>query len=123
MNKLKLSLVTGMLVVFGGLAASEAQAQIFVRPPLVGPRVVARAVVPAPIVRPVVRAPVVTAYRATVPTYVAPVRYGYPTYSTYRPVVAVPAPVYTAPVVVTTRVRPAVIPGQPVRNAIRLSIP
>ena len=125
MSRLRITLAAGLLVMAGGWMAAPAQAQVVVMGrPVVGPRVVARAVLPAP----VLPAPVVTTYRPVVTSYVAP------TYGVYRPVLA-PAPVYRSPVVVTTRVRPAVIgpgigglpnvyvPGQPIRNTLRFALP
>jgi hypothetical protein len=119
MRSIKKTLVAGVLAITAGvLLSSSAQAQVFIGPPLVGPRVVARAIVPpVPVVRPVVR-PVVAA------TYVTPVvrTYGYTAYRPSYVTPAVVAPVVrTTPVVVTTRLRPAYVPFQPVRNRVRFA--
>lgn len=117
MRSMKKMIVAGALAMTAGVfLSSSAQAQVFIGPPLIGPRVVARAVVPpVPLIRPVVR-PVVAA------TYASPVVHTYG-YSAYRPSYVAPAVVApvvrTSPVVVTTRFRPAYVPLQPVRNAIR----
>ena len=118
---LKLKNVCLAALLFAGatlVTSSSAQAQVFIGPPIVGPRVVARAVIPpVPVVRPVIT-PVVAAPVPVVRTY---------GYSSYRPAYVAPRPVVTplvtpvvaAPVVVTARYRPAYVPFQPVRNAIR----
>lgn len=139
MSKLKIVIATGVALMAGGILSSSARAQGFIYGPrIVGPRVVARAIVPVPIAAPVYRpaivAPVVSAYRPTYSSYVAPAAAVHiSSYGAYRPVLT--APVYTAPSVVTTRIRPAVVgpgigglpnvyvPGQPVRNALRFAIP
>ena len=139
MSKLRTSIVAGTVILLAGMTAStEARAQVFIGPSIVGPRVVTRAVVPtvpvAPVVRPLVTAPVVTpvvrTYSSYSAGYVAPAS-SVRVYSSYRPaVVASPVlatvpvvtpVVRTSPVVVTTRVRPSYVPFQPVRNAIRWS--
>lgn len=119
MNKLKMTFVAAMLVVAGGFVSSAAQAQVFLGPPVFGPRVVARAVVP-PI--PVVRRPVVSASYIAAPTYGYRSAYVGPVYSTYRPAVVAPVVIAPRAAIVTTRVRPAYVPLQPVRNAVRFSI-
>lgn len=126
MKLAKVTAALGVLCAIGLAAAESANAQIMVfGPPVYGPRVVARPMLP-PV--PVVRAPVVTSYRVPVVSYSTPV-------TRYTSVVTTPlvtTPTYYRSV---TRVRPAVIgtsvaglprayvPGQPIRNAIRFSIP
>lgn len=114
MRKLQITLALAAVFVIGTFAANQSQAQVFVYGPSVGIRV-APPMIPGPY-------PVVAYPR----TYVAPPVVAY---RSYRPVVA--APVYS-PVV---RVRPTVVgpgiggfpnvyvPGQPLRNALRFTIP
>lgn len=129
MHQWKLKVLSTFAILVVACCASSASAQVvvigggfgprfgppIVAPAIVAPRVVARAVVPSPVV----------AYRSS---FVAPAAFAVPAYSAYRPVVVAQrpvyaAPVYAAPVVVTASVRPAYVPFQPVRNAIRLSRP
>ncbi len=113
MSKLKITLALAASLVLGAIVATHTHAQVFVYGPSVGVRVA-----------PVIARPYPVVYAA--PRVMAP---PVVSYSAYRPVVA--APIYS-PVV---RVRPAVIgpgiggypnvyvPGQPVRNALRFTIP
>ncbi|MEM7473897.1 MAG: hypothetical protein AAF483_02835 [Planctomycetota bacterium] len=142
MNRLRLSIVAVAALLVGGLVSSNAHAQIIFGPPIIGPRVVARAVVPPvfPVVRPVVVAPPIAPVVRTTysSSYVAPAT-SVTVYKSYTPTVVTPAPAVVAPTVVApvptvvaapvvrtapvvVRARPAYVPFQPVRNAVRARI-
>ena len=120
MNKIKLMLVAGAVFTAGSLMTQDAQAQVLVRRAVVGPRMVARAVIPGP--RPIVRTAVVAPVaRATV---VAPVARATVVAPVARATVVTPSPYFAPrPTIVTTRVRPAVVPMTPVRTAVRVVTP